>query len=651
MPAAQRTTPPGAVLPGGRAGAGPGQSQGKGQSRGQGRAGPERIVVALRDGPGAEPLLRRATALSAAGGSAELICVHVVPADGPARPPSGELVELRRRVAAAGTSLHTVVGEDVAPALLQFADGVGATRLVLGVDPHRTLRAFRPSTTRAVVRAAGVLDVHLVPVSRLDRPRGAVPRRAALSPRRRTLGWAAAAVLPPSATVVCVAAGDLIGATSAALVFMLAVVGVALIGGLGAAVVAAVGATVLLNYFYTPPLHSFTVVEPAHLLALVLLLLAAVLVALVVHSAARRGQQAVRARAEAALLTDFAVTAMSEPDPLRLLVEKVREGFGATSVALLEREGAGWRTVAAAGSPHIHPPEQADVDVEVGAGVHVVLSGRLLGAAERHVLRGVAGQALLAVRAQRLAAEATEARRRAEATELRSALLSAVGHDLRTPLTAIKAAAGSLRDPDLDLSPSDTAMQLATVEECTDRLQALVANLLDSARLATGGVEPQMRPVGYDEVLGPALATVDAGHLLAFDVDGSAPAVCADPGLLERVVANLVDNALTHGRARDVVARTVVRDGDVELRIVDHGPGLPPDRAESMFAPFQRRGDRDTASGVGLGLAVARGFTEAMGGTLRAEQTPGGGLTMVIALPVHPGAATGPPATAAEPAR
>ena len=234
---------------------------------------------------------------------------------------------------------------------------------------------------------------------------------------------------------------------------------------------------------------------------------------------------------------------------------------------------------------------------------------------------------------------------------MRSALLSAVGHDLRTPVDRDQ---GSRRQPARPRPAAlrrDTATQLATVEECADRLQALVANLLDSARLATGGVEPQLRAVGYDEILAPALATVDAGHLVAVEVDDTTPAVLADPGLLERVIANLTANALTHGRARAVVARAAARGDQVELRIVDHGPGLPASRAESLFAPFQRRGDRDTTSGVGLGLAVARGFTEAMGGTLRAEHTPGGGLTMVIALPVDPTAPTVGSDAAAEAAR
>jgi two-component system sensor histidine kinase KdpD len=625
---------------------------GWGAADGDGRG--ERIVVALRGGPGTDRLLQRAAALGDQGGSAELVGVHVVASDARADASSSELVALRRQTAAAGVALHTVIGPDVAEALLQFTTTAGGTQLVLGVDPRRALRPFRTGTTASVLRA-GTIDVHLVPVPVPGRTPAFSASRHAFSPRRRMLGWVAALALPAIATVISLSAGELIGPSSAALVFMLAVVGVALIGGLPSALVAVIGATLLLNYYFTPPLHSFAVVEPRHFVALVLLLIAAVLVALVVHAAARRGEQAVRARAEAALLTEFATAVMTRPDPLPSLLDRVREAFGARAVALLERAPEGWRHVAAAGAEPVPPPDEAEVDVAVDDGLHLVLTGRHLSAGERHVLRGVAGQAVLGLRAQRLTAEAQEAKRRAEATELRSALLSAVGHDLRTPLTAIKAAAGSLRDPGLRLSPADTATQLATVEECADRLQALVDNLLDSARLTTGAVQPQLRTIDYEDVLARALATLDADHRIGVEIDDRTPAVLADPGLLERIVANLVANALTHGRACGVVARAVDRGTTVELRISDRGPGLPADRIESMFAPFQRRGDRDATSGIGLGLAVARGFAEAMGGTLTALPTPGGGLTMVVTLPADPAASSAPVTptddTAAERAR
>jgi two-component system sensor histidine kinase KdpD len=255
-------------------------------------------------------------------------------------------------------------------------------------------------------------------------------------------------------------------------------------------------------------------------------------------------------------------------------------------------------------------------------------------AADQLILEAAAGQALLALRQQRMAAEAADAQRRAHTAALRTALLSAVGHDLRSPLTSIKAAAGSLRDPELTLSPTDSAELLATVEESTDRLRTLVDNLLDSSRLATGAITPALHPVGYDEVVLRALAGVDGSQRVLIDIDESLPHVLADPGLLERVVANVVDNALRHGGGSPVAVRASAHADHVELRVVDHGPGIPRGAATSMFAPFQRLGDRHATSGIGLGLSVAQGFTDAIGGVIAAEDTPGGGLTLVISLPV-----------------
>ncbi|HZD15434.1 MAG TPA: ATP-binding protein, partial [Pseudonocardiaceae bacterium] len=231
---------------------------------------------------------------------------------------------------------------------------------------------------------------------------------------------------------------------------------------------------------------------------------------------------------------------------------------------------------------------------------------------------------------------------RAHAATLRTALLSAVGHDLRSPLTSIKAAAGSLRDPELTLSPADSAELLATIEESTDRLRALVDNLLDSSRLATGAITPALHPIGYDEVALRALSGVDDSQRVQIDIDESLPHVLADPGLLERVVANVVDNALRHGGGSPVTVRASAHADHVELRVIDHGPGIPRGAATSMFAPFQRLGDRDATSGIGLGLSVAQGFTDAMGGTITAEDTPGGGLTIVISLPTAPRQTTEP---------
>ena len=265
-------------------------------------------------------------------------------------------------------------------------------------------------------------------------------------------------------------------------------------------------------------------------------------------------------------------------------------------MALLERRAGGWERVACAGPKPCDNPDDADVDVPVTADVHLALRGRALPAQAQGVLETVAGQALLALRHQRMRHEAADARRRAETTELRTALLSAVGHDLRTPLTSIKAAVGSLRAPDLRLSEEDSAELLATIEESADRLAGLVGNLLDSSRLATGAVRPLLRAVTYDEVVARALSGVDGRAEVALDrdvdvavdVDEALPPVLADPGLLERVVANVVDNALRHGRPRRPVAPG---EPAIAVRASAHGrPGGAAGRGPRAGAAEGQRG-------------------------------------------------------------
>lgn len=440
-------------------------------------------------------------------------------------------------------------------------------------------------------------------------------------------------LVPALATVIGVLLRGQLDFSTDVVDYFLATVVVALVGGLGPALVAALLSAGLLNFFFTEPFYTLTVHAQSNVTTLVAMVVVGVLVALVVDAAARRASQATQARTEASLLASYARTVLTSTAPLPRLLEKVRENFGLEAVSLVEKRDGVWHRVEECGPNPCEEPDEADVDIPVTADVHLTLRGRALPAADRRVLEAAAGQALLALRQQRLAAATAEAERKAEATELRTALLSALGHDLRTPLTSIKAAIGSLRAQDIELSQEDTGELLATAEESTDRLAGLVDNLLDSSRLATGAVRPQLRPVGYDEVVAHALSTVEHSEPVVVAVDEHLPAVLADPGLLERVVANVVDNALRHGRGAEPVAvRGSTHAEYVELRVIDHGRGLKKRAADSAFAPFQRLGDRDSTPGIGLGLSVAKGFTEAMGGTIRAEDTPGGGLTVVISL-------------------
>lgn len=267
----------------------------------------------------------------------------------------------------------------------------------------------------------------------------------------------------------------------------------------------------------------------------------------------------------------------------------------------------------------------------------MALRGRVLPAEDQRVLAAFAAQVAVAYRQGQLTEAAEAAVPIAEADRMRTALLNAVSHDLRTPLATAKAALSGLADTSIAWSTDDRGELLSTAGNALDRLTDLVTNLLDLSRLEAGVLSVFPRPVGLDDVVSQALEHLPLGRSVTLDVPATLPEALADPGLLERVVANLVQNALHHNRGEIAVHVTgSSHDHKVELRVIDRGPGIPDGDKERVFQAFQRRDDLATSDspGVGLGLAIARGFTEAMHGALSVEDTPGGGLTMVVTLPV-----------------
>jgi two-component system sensor histidine kinase KdpD len=338
-----------------------------------------------------------------------------------------------------------------------------------------------------------------------------------------------------------------------------------------------------------------------------------------VDLAARQRAAAVRSEVEARLLARLTASPVVEQSLTRLLGH-VRDAFGMHRVALLE----GDETVASVGGRSTGEPA---LTVAAGSGLRLVAEGPALFGEDRQLLGRLAAAAARTLETQRMARRAAQAEQLAEVDRLRTAILAAVGHDLRTPLASIKAAASSLRAPDVTFSPADRDELLATVEESADRLDDLVENLLALSRLQAGVLSVQARPVSLDEVVSRSVL----GAPVTVTVGDDLPLVLADPGLLERVVANLVSNAVR--ASGTVTIDAVPGPSTVDLRVVDHGSGVPPADRERIFAPFQRLDDRTADGGLGLGLAIARGFTEAMGGTVRPEDTPGGGLTMRVTLP------------------
>lgn len=596
----------------------------------------ERIVVGLTGGPEGRTLIRRAARLAEKGAGGEVMAVYIARSDGLTSASPKELAVQRTLVEDLGGTFHHVVGDDIPAALLDFARGVNATQIVLGVSRRKSWQyVFGPGVGATVARESGPdLDVHLITHAEVGKGRGLpVARGARLGRARVIAGWLTG-VLGPVVLALLLNTVDL-GFANDMLLFLALTVAAALVGGLYPALAAAGFGSLLLNYYYTPPLHRLTIADPRNIVALAIFVGVAVSVASVVDTAARRTHQASRLRAESEILSFLAGSVLRGETSLEALLERVRETFGMESVALLERESdvAPWTCAGRVGGGRpVGRPDDADVDMPVGDHMALALSGRVLPASDRRVLAAFAAQAAVVLDRQRLQHEAERARALAEGNRIRTALLAAVSHDLRTPLAAIKAAVSSLRSDDVAWSEEDRAELLEGIEEGADRLDHLVGNLLDMSRLQTGTVTPLIREIDLDEVVPMALGGVPEDSV-ELDVPETLPMVAVDAGLLERAVANVVENAVKYSPpgTRVLVAASALADR-VELRVVDRGPGVPDDAKDRIFEPFQRHGDAPRGAGVGLGLAVARGFAEAMDGTLNAEDTPGGGLTMVLTL-------------------
>ena len=408
------------------------------------------------------------------------------------------------------------------------------------------------------------------------------------------------------------------------LLYLLVIVICSAVGGWPASLLAVIGGFMCANFFFTPPYGSLAVANRSELADLLVFLAVAMLVAFTTEAGARSRARGEGARLEAGWLAELSGREHGAGS-LDAALEDARTVFGMSAVALRDGDA----TVGETGAP-----APGDVQVSVPAGAHkqLVMWGQPRVGEDRRLMGMIAATAGQLWETEKLAAQARRAEELARIDEVRVALLAAVGHDLRSPLAAIKASVSTLLQGDIEMEPSEAEQLLAGIDDNTDRLTELVSNLLDMSRIQAGAVSVQLRPTAIDEALGGALRA--GGHVVDLDVPQGTPLVLADPGLLERVLANLVDNARhflpSTGR---VCVRARADAGRVKLAVIDHGPGVPVDRFEAIFTPFQRFDDHGHG-GAGLGLAIARGFTEAMGGKLTPSETPGGGLTMTVDLEV-----------------
>ncbi len=604
----------------------------------------ERVVVAMSGAPGGDTLIRRASRM-AQRTKGELLGVHVRAHDGLAGPPSGLLAEHRVLLGELGGSFHEAVAPDPTAGLLGFARAERATQLVLGHSQRsRWAHVARGSVVNKVMRQSGDIDVHVISTAAERPEQDRLPknrRRTALSLslHRQMLGWCAAGVGLPALTFALTHLRSQVTLPGDLLLYLALVVGVSAAGGTWPALGAAIAADLLANWFFIPPVHTLTIGDTDNVVALVVFLAVAGLVSCLVGYAARRSSEAVRGRAEAATLVRLAGALLSDQDPLVEVVGQVRATFGFGGVSLLRRDSsATWHPLAAAGDQAPENPDHATDTVVVDDDNVLAIAGPDLTGDDRRVLGAFTAQLAVALRSRALQADAATAAALSQANELRTALLRAVSHDLRTPLASIKASVSNLLAEDVKLAPEAVHELLATIDGEADRLNNLIGNLLDMSRLQSGTFELITRDVGIDEVVAQTLVSLgDRAARVVTEVPENLPRIHTDAALLERAAANVIENAIAWSPP-DMAVRVQASafGGRVELRVVDRGPGICAGQREEVFRPFQRLGDEQTGSGVGLGLAVARGFVDALGGELTIDDTAGGGTTMTFSFKAAP---------------
>lgn len=604
----------------------------------------ERIVVAVTGGEESLTLMRRAARIASRRAHGEWLALYVTRRDGLSGTSPDRLATLRAKAEDLGGALHTIVGDDIPESILEFARAENANQIIVGASRRGRISAvFRPGIGERVINESGDIDVHIVTHDYV-RNRHPVGRRPEpiLGARRRALGFVFAVLAPAVLASLLKVSEDLHGLPSESMALMTVVVATALLGGLAPAVISALWSGLLLNYLFTPPLYLLTIAEPENAVAVGLFVVVGIAVASVVDLSARRTTEARRARAEADALTVLSHSLLNSSDDLSGLLSSACELFSASGAAILARGAAGadaghHEVIAEMGDA---PTSVTDEDMSTTIDDHTVLvvRGGKRTAAERSLLHAYAAYAKVMAERQRAAVAEVERLRLAAADRTRTALLAAVSHDLRSPIAAVKASVATLRDTSLRLSAGDHEDLLENIEDSADRLNNLVTNLLDMSRIRTGAVTAHLSDVSLAGAVTDAVAPLAGSQRIEIDVPAGLLAT-ADAALLERVLANITENALKYTpddagiRVDGVAADDSATGARAILRISDSGPGVADHDRERLFAPFQRLGDVPGKDGVGLGLAVARGLTEAMGATITTEDTPAGGLTFILDFP------------------
>ncbi len=607
----------------------------------------ERVVVGVTAAPGGDNLIRRAARISGRVGG-ELIGVHVATADGRVGRTDDGLVERFALLESLGGVRREVVGDDPVASLVEVARNEHATQIVIGATrSSRWSQIWGGSVPTRLSRIADDIDLHIVAYGVDDTLSSTAPPPRRIVGRGRVRAWRAAALLAiglPALTACLLAVREHVELSTVLLAFLGLVVVVAFTGGRLMAALGAVAAALTANFFFVEPRHTLTIADVDDVVALVVFTAVGLAVGTLVDRAAAQTEEATRARNEAAILARSSAFLAADPDPVGRLMASLLDTFGLTGARLSQTDPSDPddQIVAAAGDL-LGPESVLEVGTSLtGARRLLSVAGRTLTADDRRVLTALGAQLGVALDRVALRVDAQRAEELAAVDETRTSLLRAVSHDLRTPLATITALASGLTDRSVAWQPDQLAEMHATIDEEANRLSRLIANLLDASRLETGALAVNLEPVEVQDVIDSALWSISRRPTnLEVHVPPCLPPALADRSLLERAIANLAENAIRYSPAEEPIVMTVAPIGaELHVCVIDRGPGIPVGRRAAVLAPFQRSDDTATTDGVGLGLSIVDGFVRAMHGRLELDDTPGGGLTAIIALPAAEGGAS-----------
>jgi len=629
----------------------------------------ERLLVAVNARPGAAQAIRYGRRL-ADRLRASWTAIHVE--TGAASEAERDLVAQALRLAERmGGVAATVPAASEAEGVIQFARANNVTHIVTMASRGSRWRDFlRPSLAQEIVRRAGEMGVHVVPDrgDKQDIAKLAPPERPRLEPR----AFAGSFAISLMGLGVSLLLRQTLAVSNVALVLLVAVLASAVTFGLWPSLFACLLLALAYNFFFLPPLYTFTIADPENVVTLLVFTLVA---AIASNLTARVRMQAIVARQRAATTEDLYrfsrkltgiatlddllwATAYQVAHMLRLHVVllipegedlNVRAGYppedtldegdlAAAKWAFERGQEAGRGADTLPGARRLFLPMRTARGIVAIIGLDSQAEGALLTPDQRRLLDSLSDQTALAIERLHLAEEMDRARVAAETDKLRSALLTSISHDLRTPLASILGSASSLSQYRSQLSEADQAELLGTIQEEAERLNRFIANLLDMTRLESGALAPNLELIELGDVVGSVLRRAPTqNHTIVLDLEPALPMPRIDPVLFEQVLFNLLDNAAKYAAPDTTITlRARLEGGTVKLQVLDEGPGLPEEDRERVFDKFYRvrAGDKKRA-GTGLGLAIARGFMEAMGGTVTAaNRSDHTGAVFTLTLPV-----------------